>query len=66
MFNKIWSKILTTQAATQADINLDAGVSNQAQQLMEDAERFAGRTPHYASDLRLAAQAQMTLNSYLS
>ncbi|KAF1021070.1 MAG: hypothetical protein GAK30_02094 [Paracidovorax wautersii] len=62
MFNKILSKIVSRQTAPA---NAGAAAHNSAQQLMEDAERFAGRTPHYASDLRRAAQAQLTLNSYL-
>lgn len=61
MFNKILSKIVTRPTAPAPS----AAAHNSAQQLMEDAERFAGRTPHYASDLRRAAQAQLTLNSYL-
>lgn len=62
MFNRIWTRITTRPAA--AAIHLEAGVDNPARQLMENAERFAGRTPRYASDLRLAAQAQLTLDSY--
>ncbi|MFT4191337.1 MAG: hypothetical protein QM617_07445 [Comamonas sp.] len=66
MFTKIWSKITTRQANRPTTLNLDAGVSNPARQLMENAERYAGRTPRYASDLRRAAQAQLTLSTYMA
>jgi hypothetical protein len=64
MFNKIWQQIINHQPAA-AD-SRDASVEFAARQLMENAERYAGRTPHYASELRRAAQAQLTLDSYIA
>lgn len=66
MFNKIWQQIINHQPAASAQGKHDDGVEFAARQLMEDAERCAARTPHYASELRRAAQAQLTLDSYVA
>ncbi|MEJ2802834.1 hypothetical protein WAE61_13190 [Comamonadaceae bacterium PP-2] len=60
MFNTIWNRISTTASSTRT------GEPTQAQRLMENAERYAGRTPAYAYDLRRAAQAQLLLDSYIA